>query len=89
MFFVSFGHGPLYLNVLNIHLTSGSRCKQGEAEGIVIATGARTFLGRAASLVGQDNATTSHLRKILAQMDAFCVVATGIFVLADILIHCI
>ncbi|KAF8761374.1 plasma membrane H -transporting ATPase [Rhizoctonia solani] len=30
---------------------SGSTCKQGEAEGVVIATGANTFFGRAASLV--------------------------------------
>ncbi|PFH48153.1 hypothetical protein AMATHDRAFT_76881 [Amanita thiersii Skay4041] len=63
---------------------SGSTCKQGEAEGVVISTGANTFFGRAASLVGQDDDTTGHLQKILAQIGAFCLVTIGIFVLAEI-----
>jgi hypothetical protein len=41
-------------------LYSGSTCKEGEAEGIVISTGANTFLGRVASLVGQEDDTASH-----------------------------
>ncbi|KAF8812585.1 plasma membrane H+-transporting ATPase [Phlegmacium glaucopus] len=65
---------------------SGSTCKQGEAEGVVIATGANTFFGRAASLVGQDDDTTGHLQKILAQIGAFCLVTIGIFVLAEIFV---
>jgi H+-transporting ATPase len=63
---------------------SGSTCKQGEAEGVVISTGANTFFGRAASLVGQDDDTTGHLQKILAQIGSFCLVSIGIFVLAEI-----
>jgi len=63
---------------------SGSTCKQGEAEGVVISTGANTFFGRAASLVGQDDDTTGHLQKILAQIGSFCLVAIGIFVIAEI-----
>ncbi|TCD67347.1 plasma membrane H+-ATPase [Steccherinum ochraceum] len=63
---------------------SGSTCKQGEAEGVVISTGPNTFFGRAASLVGQDDDTTGHLQKILAQIGSFCLVAIGIFVLAEI-----
>ncbi|EKM75359.1 hypothetical protein AGABI1DRAFT_116467 [Agaricus bisporus var. burnettii JB137-S8] len=63
---------------------SGSTCKQGEAEGVVIATGSNTFFGRAASLVGQDDDTTGHLQKILAQIGAFCLVTIGIFVIAEI-----
>jgi len=63
---------------------SGSTCKQGEAEGVVISTGANTFFGRAASLVGQDDETTGHLQKILAQIGSFCLVSIGIFVLAEI-----
>ncbi|KAF8633141.1 hypothetical protein AX17_004642 [Amanita inopinata Kibby_2008] len=63
---------------------SGSTCKQGEAEGVVISTGANTFFGRAASLVGQDDDTTGHLQKILAQIGAFCLVTIGIFLLAEI-----
>ena len=65
---------------------SGSTCKQGEAEGVVISTGANTFFGRAASLVGQDDDTTSHLQKILAQIGSFCLVTIGIFVLPEILV---
>lgn len=63
---------------------SGSTCKQGEAEGVVISTGPNTFFGRAASLVGQDDDTTGHLQKILAQIGSFCLVVIGIFVLAEI-----
>ncbi|KAI6108596.1 hypothetical protein EDD16DRAFT_69507 [Pisolithus croceorrhizus] len=65
---------------------SGSTCKQGEAEGVVISTGVNTFFGRAASLVGQDDDTTGHLQKILAQIGSFCLVSIGIFVVAEILV---
>ncbi|RPD60398.1 plasma membrane H+-transporting ATPase [Lentinus tigrinus ALCF2SS1-7] len=63
---------------------SGSTCKQGEAEGVVISTGPNTFFGRAANLVGQDDDTTGHLQKILAQIGTFCLVVIGIFVIAEI-----
>ncbi|KAK7021921.1 hypothetical protein VNI00_017150 [Paramarasmius palmivorus] len=65
---------------------SGSTCKQGEAEGVVISTGANTFFGRAASLVGQDDDTTGHLQKILAQIGSFCLVSIGLFVVLEIVI---
>ncbi|KZT53113.1 ATPase [Calocera cornea HHB12733] len=65
---------------------SGSTCKQGEAEGVVISTGGNTFFGRAAKLVGQDDDTTGHLQKILAQIGSFCLVSIGLFVLLEILI---
>ncbi|KAF9027016.1 plasma-membrane proton-e [Hymenopellis radicata] len=65
---------------------SGSTCKQGEAEGVVISTGANTFFGRAASLVGQDDDTTGHLQKILAQIGSFCLIAIGLFVFLEIVI---
>ncbi|KAG8682658.1 plasma membrane H+-ATPase, partial [Ceratobasidium sp. 394] len=65
---------------------SGSTCKQGEAEGVVISTGGNTFFGRAASLVGQDDDTTGHLQKILAQIGSFCLVSIGLFVLLEIVI---
>lgn len=67
-------------------LSSGSTCKAGEAEGVVISTGPNTFFGRAASLVGQDDDTTGHLQKILAQIGSFCLVAIGIFVILEIVI---
>ncbi|KAJ7194595.1 plasma membrane H+-transporting ATPase [Mycena pura] len=65
---------------------SGSVCKQGEAEGVVIATGVNTFFGRAASLVGLDDDSTGHLQKILAQIGSFCLVVIGLFVVAEILV---
>jgi len=65
---------------------SGSTCKQGEAEGVVISTGANTFFGRAATLVGSDDDTTGHLQKILAQIGSFCLVVIGTFVLLEILV---
>ncbi|KAG9053845.1 plasma membrane H+-ATPase [Serendipita sp. 407] len=63
---------------------SGSTCKQGEAEGMVISTGPNTFFGRAASLVGADDDSTGHLQMILAQIGSFCLVVIGIFVLLEI-----
>ncbi|KAH9806696.1 hypothetical protein DFH28DRAFT_1168688 [Melampsora americana] len=65
---------------------SGSTCKQGEAEGVVIATGANTFFGRAAALVGADDDSSGHLQKILAQIGTFCLVSIGIFVVAEIFV---
>lgn len=66
---------------------SGSTCKQGEAEGVVISTGPNTFFGRAASLVGADDASTGHLQMILAQIGSFCLVVIGIFVVLEILVQ--
>lgn len=65
---------------------SGSTCKQGEAEAIVISTGANTFFGRAAALVGQDDDSTGHLQKVLARIGLFCIVSIAIFVVAEIII---
>ena len=38
------------------------------------------------SLVGQDDDTTGHLQKILAQIGSFCLISVGIFVLAEIFV---
>ncbi|KAJ6450310.1 hypothetical protein C8R47DRAFT_1261546 [Mycena vitilis] len=65
---------------------SGSICKQGEAEGVVISTGVNTFFGRTTSLVGAEDDSTGHLQMILAQIGSFCLVVIGIFVLAEILV---
>ncbi|WVQ84945.1 plasma-membrane proton-efflux P-type ATPase [Cryptococcus sp. DSM 104549] len=65
---------------------SGSTCKQGEVEGIVISTGPNTFFGRAATLVGQDNDQVGHLQMVLARIGTFCLVSIGIFVVLEILI---
>ncbi|OAV98442.1 H+-transporting ATPase [Puccinia triticina 1-1 BBBD Race 1] len=65
---------------------SGSTCKQGEAEGVVIATGPNTFFGRAATLVGADNDSTGHMQAVLAKIGTFCLVSIGIFVVLEIVI---
>ena len=77
---------PEFLYSFSHQFHSGSTCKQGEAEGVVISTGANTFFGRAASLVGQEDDTTGHLQKILAQIGSFCLVTIGIFVIAEIFV---
>lgn len=63
---------------------SGSTCKQGEAEGIVISTGPNTFFGRAATLVGQDNDQVGHLQMVLARIGSFCLVSIGLFIVLEI-----
>ena len=68
------------------HVTRGSTCKQGEAEGVVNATGVHTFFGRAASLIGQDNDATGHLQKILAKICSFSLITISIVVVAEIFI---
>lgn len=43
---------------------SGSTCKQGEIEAIVIATGVHTFFGKAAHLVDSTN-NVGHFQKVI------------------------
>lgn len=42
---------------------SGSTCKQGEVEAVVIATGVHTFFGKAAHLVDSTN-QQGHFQKV-------------------------
>ncbi|XP_066359648.1 plasma membrane ATPase-like [Miscanthus floridulus] len=60
---------------------SGSTCKQGEIEAIVIATGVHTFFGRAAHLVDSTN-QVGHFQKVLQAIGNFCIgtIAVGLFV---------
>ncbi|XP_060964892.1 ATPase 8, plasma membrane-type-like [Cannabis sativa] len=51
---------------------SGSTCKQGEIEAIVIATGVRTFFGKAAHLVDSTN-QVGHFQKVLTAIGNFCI----------------
>lgn len=52
---------------------SGSTCKQGEIEAIVIATGVHTFFGKAAHLVDSTN-QEGHFQKVYsgARQHTFC-----------------
>ncbi|CAF3927872.1 unnamed protein product [Rotaria sp. Silwood2] len=65
---------------------SGSTCKQGEAEAIVIGTGLNTFFGRAAKLVGGAHDEVGHLQTILAKIGNFCIIGITIFIIAEILV---
>ncbi|WVZ55310.1 LOW QUALITY PROTEIN: hypothetical protein U9M48_005984 [Paspalum notatum var. saurae] len=60
---------------------SGSTCKQGETEAVVIATGMHTFFGKAAHLVDSTN-HVGHFQKVLRSIGNFCIatIAIGIFV---------
>ena len=52
----------------------------------VIGTGVNTFFGRAAKLVGSANDEIGHLQTILAKIGNFCIVAIGIFIIAEIFV---
>ncbi|XP_020578460.1 plasma membrane ATPase-like [Phalaenopsis equestris] len=60
---------------------SGSTCKQGEIEAVVIATGVHTFFGKAAHLVDSTN-QVGHFQKVLTAIGNFCIcsIATGMIV---------
>ncbi|BFI29970.1 H+-transporting ATPase [Marchantia polymorpha subsp. ruderalis] len=60
---------------------SGSTCKQGELEAVVIATGVHSFFGKAAHLVDSTH-QVGHFQKVLTSIGNFCIVsiATGLIV---------
>ncbi|KAK3150195.1 hypothetical protein QOZ80_3AG0230050 [Eleusine coracana subsp. coracana] len=51
---------------------SGSTCKQGEIEAVVIATGIHTFFGKAAHLV-ESTTHVGHFQKVLTSIGNFCI----------------
>ncbi|CAI0417876.1 unnamed protein product [Linum tenue] len=63
---------------------SGSTCKQGELEAIVIATGVHTFFGKAAHLV--DSTThVGHFQKVLTSIGNFCICSIAVGMLIEII----
>ncbi|KAH7675022.1 P-type ATPase subfamily IIIA protein [Dioscorea alata] len=64
---------------------SGSTCKQGEIEAIVIATGVHTFFGKAAHLVDSTN-NVGHFQKVLTSIGNFCICSIAIGMLVEILV---
>ncbi|KAE8651540.1 ATPase 8, plasma membrane-type-like [Cucumis sativus] len=64
---------------------SGSTCKQGEIEAIVIATGVHTFFGKAAHLVDSTN-QVGHFQKVLTAIGNFCICSIAIGMLIEILV---
>lgn len=66
---------------------SGSTCKQGEIEAVVIATGVHTFFGKAAHLV--DSTThVGHFQKVLTAIGNFCICSIAIGMAIDIIVLC-
>ncbi|XP_050373664.1 plasma membrane ATPase 4 [Argentina anserina] len=64
---------------------SGSTCKQGEIEAVVIATGVHTFFGKAAHLVDSTN-NVGHFQMVLTAIGNFCICSIAIGMLVEIVV---
>ncbi|XP_009390572.2 plasma membrane ATPase-like [Musa acuminata AAA Group] len=64
---------------------SGSTCKQGEIEAIVIATGVHTFFGKAAHLVDSTN-NVGHFQKVLTAIGNFCICSIAVGMLIEVIV---
>jgi H+-transporting ATPase len=64
---------------------SGSTCKQGEIEAVVIATGVHTFFGKAAHLVDSTN-QVGHFQKVLTAIGNFCICSIALGMLVEIVV---
>ncbi|BBN05359.1 H+-transporting ATPase [Marchantia polymorpha subsp. ruderalis] len=64
---------------------SGSTCKQGEIEAVVIATGVHSFFGKAAHLVDSTN-QVGHFQKVLTAIGNFCIVSIAVGLVVEIIV---
>ncbi|XP_010535850.1 PREDICTED: ATPase 8, plasma membrane-type isoform X2 [Tarenaya hassleriana] len=64
---------------------SGSTCKQGEIEAVVIATGVHTFFGKAAHLVDSTN-NVGHFQKVLTAIGNFCICSIALGMLVELVV---
>ncbi|GAB4850041.1 Plasma membrane ATPase 4 [Ancistrocladus abbreviatus] len=64
---------------------SGSTCKQGEIEAVVIATGVHTFFGKAAHLVDSTN-QVGHFQKVLTAIGNFCIISIAVGIIIEIVV---
>ncbi|XP_071910158.1 ATPase 8, plasma membrane-type isoform X2 [Coffea arabica] len=64
---------------------SGSTCKQGEIEAVVIATGVHTFFGKAAHLVDSTN-HVGHFQKVLTAIGNFCICSIGLGMVIEVVV---
>ncbi|XP_077238351.1 plasma membrane ATPase 4-like [Tasmannia lanceolata] len=64
---------------------SGSTCKQGEIEAVVIATGVHTFFGKAAHLVDSTN-QVGHFQKVLTAIGNFCICSIAIGMAVEVIV---
>ncbi|KAG6387869.1 hypothetical protein SASPL_153064 [Salvia splendens] len=64
---------------------SGSTCKQGEIEAVVIATGVHTFFGKAAHLVDSTN-QVGHFQQVLTAIGNFCICSIFVGIIIEIIV---
>ncbi|XP_021813582.1 plasma membrane ATPase 1-like [Prunus avium] len=64
---------------------SGSTCKQGELEAIVIATGVHTFFGKAAHLV-ESTTHVGHFQQVLKAIGNFCICSIAVGIVIEIIV---
>ncbi|CAD6259241.1 unnamed protein product [Miscanthus lutarioriparius] len=64
---------------------SGSTCKQGEIEAVVIATGVHTFFGKAAHLVDSTN-QVGHFQQVLTAIGNFCICSIAVGIIVEIIV---
>ncbi|KAJ8756156.1 hypothetical protein K2173_024703 [Erythroxylum novogranatense] len=64
---------------------SGSTCKQGEIEALVIATGVHSFFGKAAHLVDSTD-VVGHFQQVLTAIGNFCICSIAIGMILEIIV---
>ncbi|KAJ9190490.1 hypothetical protein P3X46_001685 [Hevea brasiliensis] len=64
---------------------SGSTCKHGEIEAVVIATGVNTFFGKAAHLVDSTE-VVGHFQKVLTAIGNFCICSIAVGMILEIIV---
>ncbi|XP_076910915.1 ATPase 8, plasma membrane-type-like [Bidens hawaiensis] len=64
---------------------SGSTCKQGEIEAVVVGTGVRTFFGKAAHLVNSTD-SAGHFQQVLTSIGNFCICSIAIGMAIEIVV---
>ncbi|KAG8073732.1 hypothetical protein GUJ93_ZPchr0006g40992 [Zizania palustris] len=64
---------------------TGSTCKHGEIEAVVIATGSNSFFGKAAHLVDSTE-VVGHFQKVLTSIGNFCICSIAIGVIVEVII---
>ncbi|XP_017974091.1 PREDICTED: plasma membrane ATPase 1 isoform X1 [Theobroma cacao] len=64
---------------------SGSTCKQGEIEAVVIATGVHTFFGKAAHLV-ETTTHVGHFQQVLTAIGNFCICSIAIGMVIELIV---
>ncbi|CAL5340337.1 unnamed protein product [Camellia sinensis] len=64
---------------------SGSTCKQGEIEAVVIATGVHTFFGKAAHLV-ENTTHVGHFQKVLTAIGNFCICSIAVGIVIELIV---